>query len=268
MLAGDHHSLLEDPSEGPPEGPVAIDVGFLKLAEILEDAAGEPLSNLHDVPILLEHLARDIERQVGRVHDPANESEPGFEKVFAALRDHDRFGVELETVDDGAGPEVEGDQGGDEEQRTVFEPPLGLERERLERLCPVMRNVTVELGVLLLADLRRRPRPDRPHGVEHPVLDHGFRRRPFDDLPFGVPLDLGPLHRADYGVGDEVGVAFDDVSKNQGIGIVVETRVFVHFFEVQRDRGAAALTPRLPRDRTALRRSTPTEWRCLRRLVG
>ncbi len=122
--------------------------------------------------------------------------------------------------------------------RSAFDPPFGLERQGLHRRVPVVRDVAVELLVLLVGDLRGRPRPDRLHRVQSDLFDDlllGARDR------FAVVIALGLADRLLHPdrVGDEVGVALDERLDDLRIGVVVETVLRIGGFEMQRHRGAA-----------------------------
>jgi hypothetical protein len=56
-----------------PEREELLGLALAHLLEHLEDLLREPLADLGDVSVLLEHLPRHVERQVDRVDDPLHE---------------------------------------------------------------------------------------------------------------------------------------------------------------------------------------------------
>ncbi len=242
---------------GSPELEVVLWLVGLKTIERFHDPRGEKAPNVCDVAVLLEHLARHVERQIGGVHDTANEPQPRRQDLLALLHDQHRLRIQLQTPGRCAEPELERRRGRDEQQGSILDPALCTQGYRLQWRRPVVRNVTVELGVLLVRNLRLRPIPDRLHSVQGPFLDDLPRLRVRLDVAFIVSLVLGALDRTDDRVGDEVRVALDDRLEGVAVGVVVQTRLFIDVLEVKSDRGPAtlpigirdveaALTDRLP----------------------
>jgi len=119
-----------------------------------------------ELRVLLQGLARDVERDVGAVHDPAHEVVVVGQEVGALLLDEDVGGVEREPLLVVLAVEVEGLGTRDEEERIVAERTLGMKREGTCRRLEVMEGGLVELVVVLLLDLRGTLLPDGGHGVE------------------------------------------------------------------------------------------------------
>ena len=188
---------------------------LLHRLQVIDHLARDPAPHLHDAPVVLQQLARHVELQVRGVDHAAQEAQPAREQRLEAVHDQHAPDVELEPDALLAEVEIEGRLRRNEEQRLVLgAAPLGLEREAIERLAPVVRDVVVELGELLVLDLRLGPRPHRLHRVEGLVLE------------------------AD-GVGNEVGVPLDDPLEHRGVGVVLDAAVGVDRLQVERDGGAA-----------------------------
>ena len=119
-----------------------------------------------ELRVLLQRLAGDVERHIGRVDDAAHEVVVVGQEVGALLLDEDVRGVEREALLVVLAVEVEGLLGRDEEQGVVRERALGVEANRALRLLPVVEGRLVELVVVLLFDLTRALLPDGRHGVE------------------------------------------------------------------------------------------------------
>merc|ERR1719487_842816 len=128
-------------------------VELLEVLRVLLDLAKELDALLDDV--LLERLARDVERQVLRVDDALHEGEPLGDEVLAVVHDEDAADVQLDV------PrvlllrleEVERRALRHEEDRGELE--LALDRKVLHRevLLPVVGERLVEGSVLLLRHL-------------------------------------------------------------------------------------------------------------------
>ena len=100
------------------------------------------------------------------------------------------------------------------QQRVRLDRALDLDRQRLQRVVPIVRDVAVELAVLVVGDLALRAVPDRLHRVER-VLSEADR------------------------IGDEVRVALHDLAEQRLAGVVAQRALGVLGLEVERDRGPA-----------------------------
>ena len=100
---------------------------------------------------LLQDLARDVERQVARVDDAAHEPEVRRHQVLGVVHDEDAPDVELDAVAMLAVPQVERRPLRDVEQLRVLVAAFDLRVHVGQRRLEVVRDVLVELVVLLLA---------------------------------------------------------------------------------------------------------------------
>ena len=126
----------------------------------------QPLADQLDLPVLLQDLPGDVERQVVRVDHALDEAQVLRDERLAVVHDEHALDVELHAALALAHEQVHRRVAGQEQQRLVLERALGGEPDRLERLAPVVADVPVELGVLLVGDLVLRPGPQRLAGVE------------------------------------------------------------------------------------------------------
>merc|ERR1719298_126973 len=136
---------------------VLLDLGE-ELDALLDDVL---LDHLEDL-VLLQRLARDVERQVLRVNDALDEGEPLGDEVLAVVHDEDAAHVQLDVARVlllGL-EEVKGRALGHEKDRGELE--LALNRKVLdsEVLLPVVGQSLVEGAVLLLGHLLGLARPD------------------------------------------------------------------------------------------------------------
>ena len=170
-------ALLQYAAELAPELQVAValhllavgfDLGLTFLGEFFEQSQGL----LHDLlldeargRILLQHFARDIERQVFAIDDAAHEAQPFGQDLLRVIHDehalHEQSHAALLLVD-----QVLRRLLGDEQQARQLVRALDFEVRPRQRVIPVMARVLVELDVLLLGDLALRPSPDRAGGID------------------------------------------------------------------------------------------------------
>merc|ERR1719420_2032950 len=154
-------SELEVLSEGLVElGEVVLVLG--NLVEHLEALLDKVL--LHDLEdlVLLEHLTRDVQWEVLRVHDSLDEAQVLWHEVFAVVHDEDTPDVKLDVVGLLLVVEhVEGGPLGGEEHALELELPLHGKVLDRKVLLPVVGEGLVEGGVLVLGDLLGVPHPDR-----------------------------------------------------------------------------------------------------------
>ena len=97
-------SPLTSPPARPVDDGAAIAAGapnvpspFPRKTQFRDHAAGERLAHLHDLRIVLQHLARDIERQILAVDDAAHEAQIGGQQL-RIIGDEDAPYVKLDMA--------------------------------------------------------------------------------------------------------------------------------------------------------------------------
>ena len=108
----------------------------------------------------LDHLARDVERQVGGIDEAADEAQIARQKL-GLVGDEDAPDIELHAALAVGVEEVERARAGNEGKRGVFLPALGAEMDRQRRLVELAGDAAVEVGVVLGRDLGFRLGPQR-----------------------------------------------------------------------------------------------------------
>ena len=189
-------------------------LGLGELAELLHDPIGDALADGGEDRALLDHFARDVERQIGAVDDEADEAQPAGQDV-GVLGDQHPPDVEFVAALAGRVEEVERPRAGDEGEHGIFVPALRPPVQRQRRLVELAREAAVEFGIVLGLHLRLGLRPDR--------------RAVGDAARLGARL----LDEVDRN-GDGAGMIADDPLDLPGFGVVVRLRV-----EMEDDPGAA-----------------------------
>ena len=173
---------------------------------------GQRLAHGGDLRIVLQHLARDVERQVLAVDDAADEAQVG-RRQLGVVGDVDAPHVELHVPLARRIEQIERPRRRREQQHGVGLPPLRLVVQRHRGLVERMRDGLVGLAVVLRLQLGFRPLPQRARRI---------------DL-FGL-VALGELDREQ----DVVRVGRDHVPDFMGLEIFLRV-----VFEMQHDLGAA-----------------------------
>ena len=179
---------------------------------------------------MLQDFARDVERQVVRVDHAAHEAQVGRHQLLGVVHDEHAPHVELDAVPVLAVPQVERRARRDVEQLRVFLAAFDLVVGVGERRFEVVRDVLVELVVLLFGDFDLRPRPQRAGLVDRFVLVR-------DAVARFVLVPLLFLHQDRQR--DVVGVLADDGAQPDA-----GQQLVLALAQVQRDFGAARLACR------------------------
>ena len=163
MLAVEVDALLEHTSELAPEVEILLLVVALKLGQCVQHLLRQELADARQMPVFLQCLARNIERNVGGVHHAPHEPQEVWQDRVTPLHDHHAPGVQLQAVLGAPDKQVRRSFGRHEQHGLVLGDALGLEANVERGITPVSGDVLVELVVLLVCDLGLRPGPDRLH---------------------------------------------------------------------------------------------------------
>ena len=159
-------SKLESPAKVLKEllvgGAVVVTHGLKLGCNLLFNAPG----NGFQLRVLLQRLAGNIERHIGRVNDAAHKVVAIGQKISAFLLDENVGGIERQTLLVIFAVEVKRHASGNKEQSVIRERTLGMERHRTHRILPVVEGSLVELIVIALFHLTRTLLPDGRHGVQ------------------------------------------------------------------------------------------------------
>ena len=153
-------ALLEHRAEILPDLGVALRLAFGELGQLLDHAIGHALADRGEDGALLDHLARDVERQVGAVDDQPDEAQPAGQQI-GVLGDQHAPDIELVAALARRIEQIERPRAGHERERRIFVPPLGAPVHGQRRLVELARQAAIELGVFLGGDFALRLGPDR-----------------------------------------------------------------------------------------------------------
>src|SRR5690349_22526326 len=117
--------------------------------------------------VLLQHLSRDVQREVGRINHAANEAQISRKQIIDAVNYRDTFGVQPQPILCCVIKKLTVSLGRNEEQRPILELTFSSKGDRFQWIVKVMSNLLVELGILAVSHLRGRTIPQWFHRVEN-----------------------------------------------------------------------------------------------------
>src|SRR5688572_5198303 len=210
-------AFLEDGAELIPEALVLAGVVLGQPGQEVEHAAREGAAHGLDFAVGLQQLARDVEWQVRRVQHALHEAQVQGQELLGVVHDEHAAYVQLQAAGAVALPQVEGRGRRDVDQAGVVALALDAVVRPGQRLALVVRQMPVELDVLLVLDLGPGPRPERRTAVYRLVFERGFAL-------------LRHAHRE----GNVVGITSHQRAQAPGV-----EELFRVLLEVENDRGAA-----------------------------
>ena len=141
-------AFLDHRAEMLPHLGELVRLGLGELAELLHYAVGDALADRREDVALLDHLARDVERQVGAVDHEADEPEPAGQEV-GVLGDEHAAHIKLVAPLPRRIEQIERPRAGNEGEHGIFMPPFGAPMQGQRRLVELAREAAVELGIFL-----------------------------------------------------------------------------------------------------------------------
>ena len=199
-------------AEGGVELLVLLTVVGHELRQLGLDLLAEVRGDELELAVVLEHLTRDVQRQVGRIDHAAGKRIARRQEVGALVHDHDAGAVELETGVGFTGEHVRRSLGRDEQQRAVGDQALGVDADDGQRVVLVVELVLIKRDALLIRRFLAAALPDGDHAVDGLLLglrDHLHLRLALFVLLAGVdPVALLDVH--DDRPADIVGILADE----------------------------------------------------------
>ncbi len=217
-------TFLEDLTEVFPEALVLLGLVFRQLLQHVQHALGQRRLHRVDDRVFLQDFAGNVQRQVIGVDHALDEAHVQRQERLGLIHHEHALHVELETTRCFALIQIKRRTRRHVQQRGVFQLAFDLVMAPAQRVLVVVRDVLVELLVLLVLHLGARTGPERAGAVD----GFPFQRRRL--LAFGCrSLLFGQLDRQ----GDMVGVFLDDVAQ----AVAVSEFLFT-VFQVQNNTGA------------------------------
>lgn len=211
--------LLEDRTESGPDLGIGLGIFGGGRLQFADDAGGEAAADLHHLRVVLQHLARQVERQVLAVDDTAHEAQIGRQQI-GIVGDVDAADIKLHPPLAAGIGEVERRARRNEEQDGVGLPAFHLVVQRQRRFVESHRDGAIGLRVVLRLDLGLRALPQGAGGIDLTRL----------------ALVVDQLD----GKQDVVGVGPDNALEFEGLKVLGRL-----FLEMQNDLGAPRYAPRL-----------------------
>src|SRR5262245_62399691 len=122
-------SFLQHGAEIVPNLGVGLRLLLRELVEIAEHAARHALPDRRQDGTFLDHLARDVERQIGRVHEPAHKAQIA-RQYLCFVRDEDALDIKLDAAVAIDVEQVERSRTGNKREGGILVPTLGTEMDR------------------------------------------------------------------------------------------------------------------------------------------
>ena len=216
------HAFLQDASEDVPERAVGVGLLLLQLAEGREDLGRDGVLDLADHHVVLQHFARDVERQVGGIDDALDEAQVLRQEHVEVVADEHVAHVERKAALDLRHVKVHAGRLRQEQERLELHLALAGEVDRLLRILVVVREMPVELRVLFALHVLLGALPERRHRVE------GLRSALLGGLAVLFLLEglFGQLLEQDR-IGDEVRVGLHQLADAPFVQILLLLRAQV-----------------------------------------
>ena len=204
----------------------------------------QPGGDQFQLPVVLEHLTGDVQRQVLRIDKPLDKAEIVRQQFGALLHNQDAAGVKLQALLIVFGIEIIRHPGRDKEQGMVGGSALGAGIDHPGRRGIIEELVLIEAIVLLFGNLALGLLPDRDHAVQRAVFGVALI---FCRLVVGAGPLFDPLafdHHPDR-IADIIRILFDQLGQPVSFKVFAESLIVVIGFEGQDDIGAERVLLRL-----------------------
>ncbi len=211
--------FFQENAEGLPEGGVFLRLLFGLLAEVFQKTLGHHFVDFGDQGIVLQGLARDIERQILAVDHPFHKAQPLRQDILAVLLDQHPLAIKVNArVHPAEAVFLEillrhKEQGLDRQRR------IGFEMQPVERVGNGVADKLVKFVVLLFFDLVLAAGPQGLDGVDRLARDLDREGDEagilLDDLL--DPLLAGKLLGIAFEFDDDLGAAVQPRRRTQGI---------------------------------------------------
>ena len=217
-----HHAVLDLAAEGGPELLVLLRILLLQLDQLALDLLLQSGGDHLQLPVVLEDLTADVQREVGGVHHTLDKAEVVRQQIGTLVHDEHTGGVELQPLLIFPGIEVIGRLLGDIKHGLIGHCTLGAGVDHRQGVLPVHELLLIKGVVLLGGHLGLLSLPQGDHGVDGLPLLH---RLPLGLVVLarvgGLLLLAVVLHLHHDRVADVIRVLFDQLLKLIGLQILV-----------------------------------------------
>ncbi len=212
-----------------PELLVLLPVLRQHRTQFIEHLALDPVFDQTQLVVVLQHLTRNVQGQILRIHEPLHKPKIRRQQLLAVVHDEHTPGVQLQTRFVVLGIESVRHATRDVQQRREIHVAFHIEENRLHGIREVKEVLFVERRQLFLRDLRLRAFPQRHHGIQGLFLRHGL----------GLAIHfLRGLHRHADGVADVVGILLHQILHTVALQVLRVVLLVVICFQVQHQHGA------------------------------
>ncbi len=218
-------AFLQDRAEFLPERRVLLRLFLRHFRQQIQHTPRQTRADAVDGCVLLQHLARDVQRQVGRIHHALHEAQVERQELLGVVHDEDAAHVQLEAARRLAMPQVVRRPRRHVQQAGVFLLAFDLAVRPGERVREIVRDVAIELLVFVVLHIAARPGPQRLRVIDGLV----FRR--CGVLAFLLFFFLG-VHA--HGESDVIGILPHQRADAIGVG-----EILLALLQVQHDARAA-----------------------------
>ena len=149
---------------------IGLSVVFQPGGQLVFDFALQRGADKAKLAVVLQHLAADIQREVGRIHKPLHKAEMVGQKVGAFFHDEHAAGIELQALFIFFAVIVVRCAGGDEQKRAVGGRALRFGLHHLRGRCIITEFLFIEIGVFLIRHFLFVALPQGHHAVQRLVL--------------------------------------------------------------------------------------------------
>ena len=151
-------AFLQHRAEGLPDFPISLRLPVGEPFQLAEHAAGGAFPDRGKQRAFLDFFAGDVERQIGAVDQPANETQIARQDL-CVVGDEDALDVKLDAALAVGIEQVERPRARNKQQCRVVLPPFGMEMDRQRRFVELAGDAAIKVGVIRGRDLGLRLRP-------------------------------------------------------------------------------------------------------------
>ena len=160
------NTKFKPPTKGIEEFLIVFGFVLLHAFKLFQHLLFDTASNSLELGILLERLTRNIERNIGRIHDAAHKIKVVGKEICALFLNQNARRVERKAFFIILAIEVKGCRRWDEQKRIIGKRTFRMKANLTQRIVPIMKRGCVELFVVFFFYIAFALFPDRHHGID------------------------------------------------------------------------------------------------------